>query len=180
MRSLIFIILSSLIIFTLTSCGQSQEIKMYYMSEVYSRPENRQQISLVNISEEVDNKVIYELDCYFDDELFANSFTLKEFWFFKNSGTSDDYYIIGEQYTYDFAAANMKYTINNEPYKNLNEFNFDTEVDYTILIEIDYYELSQLFDFDIDSQQPLESTIVRFMISSGETVFFTNMEENEK
>lgn len=149
------------------------------MSEVYSKPENHQQISLTNISEGVDNEVIYEFDCYFDDERFANIFTLKEFWFFNSSNTGDDYYIIGEQYTYDFASANMKYTINNESFENINEYDFITGIDYTILIEVDYYELSLFFDFDLDSQQPLESTIVRFMISSGETMFFTNTEEDE-
>lgn len=168
-----------LLIITLFSCEQPQEIKMYSIDEVYSSPENLQQISLVNISKGTDDEVIYELNCYFNDDRFANDFSLREFWFFLDSGEESNYYIIGDQFKYDFESVNMEFTVNNESYDNLDDFNFVTGVEYIIRIEVDYGELSEIFDLDIESQTPLDSVIVRFLIRSGETFFFTNLDENE-
>lgn len=179
MKTITFFSFVFLVTIILFSCNQPQEIKMYYVEEVYSSPENHQQISLVNISKGTDDEVIYEFNCYFNDERFANDFALKEFWFFYNSGEESNYYIVGDQYSNDYKSVNMEFIINNESYDNLDDFNFVSGVDYIISIAVDYYELSEKFDFDIESQTSLDSVIVRFMIRSGETVFFTNLDENE-
>lgn len=157
---------------SLSGCNEKPyEISTYLVSETYSNYSNTV-LSLNDISVNDDNKVSYSFSCFFGDEMDATRFELDQFWF--KLQNDDDYFIVGNDVAHGLDSSYISYVVNDIAYDTLDECDFLTDVEYSIIFLIDYQELCKVFDCKMISNYNFESTQVRFMISCDETILFVN------